>query len=446
MNSKIITQNPHNGESVKEYNLTTGEELEKILKIQKETQKIWKTKLISERSSSLRILGATLLKNKEIYAQIIHVEMGKKIPDAVAEIEKCAACASYYAENAEKFLEPQLVSTEAKKSFVSLQPIGIVLAIMPWNFPFWQAFRAAIPAILVGNTVILKHASNVSGSALAIEEIFSSAFELPVFHTILTDGNSALELIKRKEIAGVTFTGSTQVGKKIAATAGEFLKKSVLELGGSDPYLIFDDADLPLAAKACAYSRLINAGQSCIAAKRMIVHKNIKAEFEILLQKEMEAITIGPMARADLRKELHEQVLKSIFSGAKLLCGGFIPEWPGFFYPQTILTNVKPGMPAHDEELFGPVAAIIEAESNEHAIEIANNSDYGLGAAIFSKNLETAEKTANEQIEAGSVFVNNFVRSDSRLPFGGIKHSGHGRELSLFGLSEFANIKTVWVD
>lgn len=446
MNNKIITINPHNGEILKEYDPTPRAEIEEALHSQNKNQEIWKKTPLIERTVSLRKLAKMLTENKQEFAQLIHEEMGKKIPEAIAEVEKCATCAIFYADQAQSFLDPILVSTEAQKSYVSFQPLGTVLAIMPWNFPFWQAFRAAIPATLAGNTVILKHASNVSGSALLIERIFTECFSLPVLKTLLIDGESALDLIARNEIAAVTFTGSTKVGKKIASKAGLFLKKSVLELGGSDPYIIFDDADLIAAAKACAHSRLINSGQSCISAKRMIVHQSVKAEFETLLQKEMEAITIGPMAREDLRLELHEQVIQSTQAGAKLLCGGILTDWPGFFYPPTILTNVKAGMPAYEEELFGPVAAVISAESNNQAIQIANDSNFGLGAAIFSKNREYAENLALEKLEAGSVFVNNFVRSDSRLPFGGIKSSGFGRELSIFGVREFVNIKTVWID
>jgi succinate-semialdehyde dehydrogenase/glutarate-semialdehyde dehydrogenase len=331
-----------------------------------------------------------------------------------------------------------------------------VLAVMPWNFPFWQVFRFAAPGLMAGNAGILKHASNVSGCALAIEEVFREAgFPENLFSTILVPSSQMEEVIKNEKIKAVTLTGSVPAGKAVAKTAGSVLKKTVMELGGSDPYLILEDADLEMASDTCVTARLINGGQSCIAAKRFIVVEKAYDSFEKLYLEKMkskkmgdpfdEANHIGPQASVPLRDELHLQVERSIELGAKLLLGGKIPEMRGAWYPPTVLTNVKKGMPAYDEELFGPVAALIKAKDEAEAIEIANDSIFGLGAAVFTKDVNRGEKIAKEKIEAGCCFVNAFVKSDPRLPFGGIKESGYGRELSSFGIREFVNIKSVFV-
>jgi len=349
-----------------------------------------------------------------------------------------------------------MVKTTAQKSFISFQPLGVVLAIMPWNFPYWQVFRAMGPILAAGNTMVLKHASNVTGCALAIEQAIRSA-GLPenIFQTLVLPSSAMEAVIADENIKAVTFTGSTAAGRKVAATAASHLKKQVLELGGSDAYVILQDADLENAVKTCVRSRLNNSGQSCIAAKRFIVDKKVIEPFTSKMVAEMkqkkfgdpmqEEMDLGPMARKDLRDDLHEQVSKSIQMGAEVLCGGYIPEGVGAYYPPTVLTKVKKGMPAYDEELFGPVAAIIEAEDEQDAIQKANDSSFGLGAAVFSENLEKAEHIAETQLQAGSVFVNEFVSSNPLLPFGGIKDSGYGRELSYFAVREFVNIKTIYI-
>lgn len=393
----------------------------------------------------LKNLAKVLRKQREALATLMHEEMGKNKEDGIAEIEKCAACADFYADLGPQFLEDREIKTEAARSFVTFEPLGTVLAIMPWNFPFWQAFRCAIPALLAGNTVVLKHASNVTGCALAAEKIFQEASdENGLFQVVVIPGDAALDLIGRPEISAVSFTGSTDVGRKIAAVAGVMLKKCVLELGGSDAYLILADANLDHAVKACVKSRLINSGQSCISAKRFIVEAKVRELFEQKMLAEMKSMQISPLARADLRKDLQKQVEKSVNRGAKILCGGKIPEGPGYHYPPTILTGVKPGMEAFDEETFGPVAAITEAVDAEDALRLGNLSSFGLGAAVFTRNIEQGIEYASREMEAGSCFVNDFVRSDPRLPFGGIKDSGFGRELSEFGLLEFVNVKTVY--
>jgi succinate-semialdehyde dehydrogenase/glutarate-semialdehyde dehydrogenase len=382
--------------------------------------------------------------------------MGKPIGQSVAEVEKCAMTFDFYAKNGAAFLKDELVETDARKSYVSFQPLGIVLAIMPWNFPYWQVFRAMGPALVAGNVMLLKHASNVSGCALAIEKVVKDAgAPKGLFQTLLIPSSNINDLIANPAIAAITLTGSTVAGSKVASIAGAHIKKQVLELGGSDAYIILDDADMELAVKTSVDGRLVNSGQSCVAAKRFVPVKAIRKEFEQRMVVQMKAAKfgdpfdkenkIGPLARMDLRDLLHEQVLKSIEKGAKLLCGGYIPEGPGAFYPPTVLTNVKKGMPAYDEELFGPVASIIEAKDEKDAIRIANDSIYGLGAGIFSRNRKRAEEIAAKELVAGNCFVNSFVHSDPRLPFGGIKQSGYGRELSTFGIREFVNIKTVFI-
>ena len=382
--------------------------------------------------------------------------MGKPFAQGVAEAEKCAWVCNYYAENAERFLSPELVATDATKSFITFQPLGILLAVMPWNFPFWQVFRSAAPALMAGNAVVLKHASNVSGCALEIENVFRDA-GLPtgLFTTLLLKSNRVNAIIEHPFVKAVTITGSTAAGKAVAMKAGETLKKSVLELGGSDPYVILEDANLEEAVSTCVTARLINNGQSCIAAKRFIVMQSVLKQFEEMFVEKMKVqkvgdplepgVNVGPMARHDLRDELHAQVLLSIERGATLLCGGQVPNNKGAFYPPTVLTNVKKGMPAYDDELFGPVAAIVAAKDEGDAIRIANDSVFGLGAAVFTSNVKRGERIAAEELDAGSCFVNAFVKSDPRLPFGGIKESGYGRELSAFGIREFVNIKTVYV-
>ncbi len=432
---------PENGKTLRSYTPHGPEKVDEILRLAQSTHKTWRRSSIPQRTQMLATLSKVLLREKLRLAELMKEEMGKSIKDGEAEVEKCAACAQYYIEKGPGFLATQSVSPE---SFVAFQPLGTVLAIMPWNFPLWQVFRCAIPATLAGNSVVLKHASNVSGCALAIEKIWQEASnEASLLQTILLPGSEVLALIARPEIQAVSFTGSTEVGRKIGAAAGAHLKKSVLELGGSDAYVVLADANLDKAAEICAKSRLINSGQSCISAKRFIVEKKVQAEFTEKFLQHLTKHEIAPMARENLRQDLQSQVDRSIAMGAKLLCGGKIPVGPGFHYPPTLLTNVKPGMPAFDEELFGPVAALIVAEDEAMALQLANQTNFGLGAAIFTKNIAKGRKLAEEELEAGSCFVNDFVRSDPALPFGGIKESGFGRELAEFGIREFVNVKTI---
>lgn len=448
--------NPFNQEVIQKYKDHSQNEINHIItKADREFTK-WKQTNFENRAILLCNTASILKNNIDIYSKIMTMEMGKPIRESRAEIEKCAWVCEYYAENGQKFLSPQEVKTDASKSYVTFQPLGVILAVMPWNFPFWQVFRFAAPTLMAGNVGILKHSSNVSGCALAIEQIFIDAgFPKNAFQTLLISSKKVASIIEHPAVKAVTLTGSTPAGKAVASKAGEMLKKTVLELGGSDPYIILEDADLQKAVNSCSISKLINAGQSCIAAKRFIVVESVLPKFQSLLIQNMqnvimgdpfdESTNIGPMARIDLRDELHQQVIKSVKLGAQLLLGGQIPPGKGAFYPPTILADVKPGMPAFDEELFGPVAAIVPAKDENDAIALANNSVFGLGAAVFTKDIARGEKIAADKLEAGSCFVNDFVKSDPRLPFGGIKQSGYGRELSDFGIREFVNIKTVYL-
>ncbi len=452
----IISQNPYSGRIIEKYTLFTEHKIEKALEESYAAQKKWSLTDFKSREELFLRLAAKLREQKSLLALLITSEMGKVLREAGAEVEKCAWVCEYYAQNAEEFLAPQKIETNYSHSFVAYNPLGTVLAIMPWNFPFWQVFRAAAPIIMAGNTMILKHASNVSGCALAIERLFSeSGFEKGMFTTILVKGSEASKLIDDKRIAAVTITGSTPAGIAVATAAGRNLKKSVLELGGSDPYIILADADIDLAVEKCVAGRLLNAGQSCIGAKRFIVVKEVYDRFvaQFLTKLSMAitgdpanpATTYGPLANLGFRDELHQQVLASVSKGAKILTGGTIidPHLP--LYPPTLLVNVASGMPAYDEELFGPVASVIEAASETEAIRIANDTEFGLGAAVFTQDIDKGTYIAQNQLEAGCCFVNDFVKSDPRLPFGGIKLSGFGRELSLWGIREFTNIKTVAV-
>jgi succinate-semialdehyde dehydrogenase/glutarate-semialdehyde dehydrogenase len=442
----IKTLNPATGESLASYGVHSAADLDRIFALAASTQRTWRETNLESRTQMLLKVAQILESEKASLAGLMHREMGKTLSEAEAEVVKCAACAKYYAEQGPAFLQNKDYKTEASRSFVAFEPIGVVYAVMPWNFPLWQVFRCAVPATLAGNTVVLKHASNVTGCALEIERIFrQAAGQKGLMQSVLLAGKDALALIDRPEVRGVSFTGSTPVGREIASAAGKALKKSVLELGGSDAYVVLADADLEAAAKACAASRLLNAGQSCISAKRFIVEASVFAEFEKLFAQELKGKNIAPLAREDLRKDLHEQVQKSLKAGAQLLCGGQLPSTPGYHYPPTLLTNVQPGMAVFEEETFGPVAALVKASSAEDAIRLANLSSFGLGAAIFTKDDERGAKLAQKQLEAGSCFVNDFVKSDPRLPFGGAKDSGYGRELADFGIHEFVNIKTIYV-
>lgn len=454
--SNIQSINPATGKLIKEYTAVELVKAEKAAQLAHKTFDEWRKKSFAERGAVLKSIAAKLRKQQKALATLATHEMGKPIAQSMAEVEKCAMTLEFYAKNGAAFLKDQIIETDARKSYVSYQPLGVVLAIMPWNFPYWQVFRAMAPILMAGNTMLLKHASNVSGCAIAIENVLKDAgVPKGLFQTLLLPSKDIRNLIAHPAITAVTLTGSTAAGKDVASAAASHIKKQVLELGGSDAYIILKDADMKLAVKTCVDGRLVNSGQSCVAAKRFVVEKAVRKEFEKGMLAAFTAAKfgdpfnevnkIGPMARVDLRDELHQQVLKSMEKGAKLLCGGFIPEGEGAFYPPTILTNVKKGMPAYDEELFGPVAAIIEAKDEADAIRIANDSIYGLGAGIFSRNRKRAEEIAAKELQAGNCFVNAFVHSDPRLPFGGIKESGYGRELSEFGIREFVNVKTVFI-
>lgn len=452
----IVSINPATGKVLAEYQEMTPEEVKSTITSAHEVFGEWRRTSFAQRAELMKKAAAILRDKAPDYAKLMTEEMGKPIRDGRAEAEKCASACDYYADNAERFLQPEPVTTDASKSFISYQPIGVVLAVMPWNFPFWQVLRFAAPALMAGNVGILKHASNVPACALAIEELFEQAgFPANVFRTLLISSRQVDAILENPLVRAATLTGSTPAGQAVAKKAGEMLKKTVLELGGSDPYLILEDADLEVAVTTCVSSRLINSGQSCIAAKRFIVVEPVRAEFEKRFVEKMRSVkmgdpmaedtVVGPQARHDLRDELHQQVLQSIKAGAKCLLGGTIPNDPGAFYPPTVLTEVKKGSPAYDDELFGPVAAIIPVKNEAEAIQVANDSIFGLGAAVFTRDVVRGEQIATEELEAGSCFVNALVKSDPRLPFGGIKESGYGRELSYFGIKEFVNIKTVYV-
>jgi len=448
--------NPVTGEFNRLFEAHTVKGVEKIINSVDRRWYQWRKSSFFTRRQLMQNLASLLKSEKEKLAKLMALEMGKVIREGVAEIEKCAWVCDYFADNAENFLGREFISTDYTKSYVSYQPMGTILAIMPWNYPFWQVFRFIAPTLMAGNTVILKHSNNVPGCALAIEElIIESGFPDSVFRTLMIDKSLMSDVIKHPAVRGVSLTGSTQAGKSVAAIAGSVLKKCVLELGGNDPYLILEDADLVRAAKICSQSRLLNAGQSCISAKRFIVVDKVFPEFLEYFTHEMNNasfgdpcepdITMGPLASFEFRDMLHRQVTRSVNEGAEIVLGGEIPNLKGAYYPPTILENVKPGMRAYDEELFGPVAAVIRVKDRDEAVRVANDSVYGLGASVFTKNINQGEKIAETILQSGCCFVNDFVKSDPRLPFGGIKESGFGRELSSHGIKEFMNVKTVVV-
>lgn len=448
--------NPATGTELATYKEDDGKKVDRTLKSSVKTFEQWRGFSFSKRGKVLKNIAKELRREKEALAQLATMEMGKPIKQSREEVEKCARTLEFYAKEGAKFLADEVVDTDARKSYVTFKPLGTVLAIMPWNFPYWQVFRAFAPAAMAGNVMVLKHASNICGCARAIESIIRKGGGVDgLLQTLLLPSSRIEALIAHPAIHAVTLTGSTAAGSKVAEAAGRNLKKQVLELGGSDAYIVLEDADMDVAIEIAVRGRLVNSGQSCVSAKRFVVVKAVIKEFERRYTDEMkkatfgdpmnEANRIGPMARHDLRDQLHEQVVISVKKGAKLLCGGTIPAIDGAYYPPTILTNVKKGMPAYDEELFGPVAAVIVAKDEQDAIRIANDSIYGLGGGIISKNRARAEKLAAEQLDAGSCFVNEFVHSDARLPFGGIKQSGYGRELGMFGIREFVNTKTVFI-
>ena len=415
----------------------------------------WREAGVGMRAALMRSVAGVLRADKARYAALMTSEMGKPIVEAEAEVEKCAWTAGWIAENAERLLADEPVESTATESYVRFQPLGVILAVMPWNFPFWQAFRAGLPALSAGNVMLLKHSSNVPQAALAIEEVFREA-GVPegVFQTLLI-GSAAVEgLIADHRVAGVTLTGSEKAGMTVAEAAGRALKKTVLELGGSDPFVVLADADLDMAATVACRARNQNNGQSCIAAKRFIVEESVADQFEARFAGAVAALKVGnpmdrqnqvgPLARADLVDELERQVRESIRLGARPLVGGNRIHGDGYYYEPTVLANVRPGMPAYDEETFGPVAAVIRVKDADDALRVANDTDFGLGSNIWTSDVVRGKKLA-EKVEAGLVFINGMVASDARLPFGGVKRSGYGRELSEYGIKEFTNIQTVWV-
>jgi succinate-semialdehyde dehydrogenase/glutarate-semialdehyde dehydrogenase len=415
----------------------------------------WRDAGLEARLKPMSAVAGVLRADKARYAALLTVEMGKPIVEAEAEVEKCAWTAGWLADNAARLLADEPIDSTASQSYVRFQPLGVLLAVMPWNFPFWQAFRAALPALTAGNVMLLKHSSNVPQSALAIEEVFREA-GVPegVFQTLLIGSGAVEGIITDRRVAGVTLTGSEAAGIQVATAAGKVLKKSVLELGGSDPFIVLADADLRAAATVACRARNQNNGQSCIAAKRFIVQESVADEFELLFAAAVGALKVGnpmdrnnqvgPLARADLVGDLERQVGESMRLGAKALTGGKRIKGDGYYFEPTVLTNVRPGMPAYHEETFGPVAAVIRVKDAEDALRVANDTEFGLGASVWTSDISRA-KTLAERIEAGLVFVNGMVASDARLPFGGVKKSGYGRELSAYGIKEFTNIQTVWI-
>ena len=460
----LQTVNPASGENGKAYRAHTLDEARSIAADCARAQKLWRRTPMAERSRLMHAAAQVMRAGKSRYAALMTAEMGKTITDGLGEIEKCAATADYFADHAAAFLAPRPQDMDAghsgagpvPKAFVTFNPLGVVLAVMPWNFPFWQAMRFCAPHLMAGNGGVLKHASNVPGCALALEEIFRTAgFPPDLFRTVLINAQQVKTLIEDPSIAAVTLTGSVTAGKAVAAAAGAVLKKAVLELGGSDGYIVLEDADIARAAQVCAAARMVNAGQSCIAGKRFVIVESVRPAFEEAFVAAMRgyvfgdpnepATRLGPLQSVKARDELAEQVKLSVAGGARVLLGGEVPQRPGAWYPATVLSNVTAGQPAHDEELFGPVAAVISARSEADAIRIVNDTRFGLGNAVLPRDLARGERIAADELDSGLAFVNQSVRSDARLPFGGVKDSGYGRELSGFGIYEFCNIKTVFV-
>lgn len=461
---RLQTVNPATGESGRAYDGHTREEALEIARAAHRANQTWRYTGFEQRSALMREAAAVLRRRSGEFCALMTAEMGKTAPEGEAEIEKCAHACDYFADNAPAMLARQPVDMSADipagatppRAFVCFNPLGVVLAIMPWNFPFWQVFRFAAPNLMAGNGGVLKHASNVPGCALAIESVFKEAgFPADVFRSVLLPSRDVNALIEDDSIAAVTLTGSVDAGRKVASAAGAALKKTVLELGGSDAYVVLEDADIEAAAKVAATARMVNGGQSCIAGKRFVVVESVRAGFEQALVQAMGAFPMGdpgdpatkmgPMESVDARDAIHDQVTRSVAAGARVLLGGEVPDKPGAWYPATVLTDVEPGVAAFDEEVFGPVAAIISAKDEDDAIRLANHSPFGLGSGVLTRDLARGERIAAERLNAGMSFVNQNVRSDPRLPFGGVKHSGYGREVATFGLHEFVNIKSVLV-
>ena len=451
----ILSLNPATEEIIAEFDAATPAQIESVLETAMTAFDSWRHTSLSQRAELMLRAAQQLRDDRDRLAALVTAEMGKPIAESEAEVEKCAWNCEFYAEHAAEFLADQPKASSATESFIAFDPLGPVLAVMPWNFPFWQVFRFAAPALMAGNTAVLKHASNVPQCALAIEEVFQTAgFPTGVFRTLLIPGSAVAEVIADPRIRAVTLTGSEDAGVAVAVASGRALKKTVLELGGSDPFIVLEDADLEAATEAGARARNMNSGQSCISAKRFIVVESVAEEFEARFVKAVGALRVGdptlratqvgPLARDDLRAELHDQVARSVALGARVVLGGRPREGTGYFYEPTVLAGVSPEMAVSCEETFGPVAAVLTVRDSDEAIAVANHSDFGLGAALWTADVDRGRRLARN-IEAGAVFINGLVASDPRLPFGGIKRSGYGRELGEFGIREFVNVKTVWV-
>jgi succinate-semialdehyde dehydrogenase/glutarate-semialdehyde dehydrogenase len=452
----FTTENPATLAAGERYPGHSADDAVKKIRAAADAQRLWRRTGFGERAGRMQKAAAVLRARRQEFAALMTDEMGKTVTDGLAEVDKCATACEHFASHAEGYLARETVAIEGANAFVTFNPLGVVLAVMPWNFPFWQVFRFASPALMAGNGAILKHASNVPGCALAIESVFGEAgFPEGLFGTVLVSSAAVKALIEDGGVAAVTLTGSVAAGRSVAAIAGGALKKCVLELGGSDAYVVLEDADIAAAAKVCAAARMVNAGQSCIAGKRFVVVRQVRREFEKALVEAMRAYEpgdprdpatrLGPLQSVAARDHVHEQVEASIRGGARLLLGGVVPATRGAWYPPTVLTDVRAGQPAHDDEVFGPVAAVIEARDEQDAIAIANASEFGLGSGVLTRDLRRGERIAAEELEAGLSFVNDNVRSDPRMPFGGVKHSGFGRECAGYGIREFVNIKSVHV-
>ncbi|MAQ43015.1 MAG: succinate-semialdehyde dehydrogenase [Candidatus Marinimicrobia bacterium] len=436
----------------KEINLSSTEE---IIEESSDSQRKWATVDISKRTKIISKISDFVRNNKEVFAEIITNEMGKPISESIAEVEKCAWLCDYYVENGSRFLAEQSISSDADKSFVSFEPLGVILGVMPWNFPFWQVFRFAVPAIIAGNSVLVKHAPNVQASAVAIEKVFHDCgIPKDLFRILMIDVDVIPNIISNKHVKAVSLTGSELAGSKVAECSGKNLKKTVLELGGSDAFIVLSDADLPKCIDSAVKGRMLNNGQSCIAAKRFIVHEDVYDEFIAGLQKTIESLIVGdpmlsetqvgPLAREDILNKIENQVKESIKLGAELVSGGKRVGESGYYYAPTILTNISQSMPVYNQETFGPVFSVFKFNDIDKMVELANDTDFGLGGSVWSKNKDKALSVAR-RIETGAVFINDFTKSDPRLPFGGVKNSGYGRELSEFGIKEFVNVKTIAV-
>ncbi len=456
MTNTVTTINPATEETIAQYTLLTLEQAQQAVDKTHDTFLKWRQTSFSERADLLNNLASIFEKNKQQLAELMTLEMGKLYSQGLQEVELCAAICRYTAENGASQLADETRQMQNGKAIITYQPTGVLLGIQPWNFPLYQVIRYAVTNIMAGNTTVLKHAGNVFGMAEKIESLFIEAgFEKYCFTNLLIDGKTASELISHPAIRGVTFTGSDGTGKKVAERAGKYVKKTVLELGSNDAYLVLNDADLALAVKTCLQGRMVNNGQTCVAAKRFVVVDALYDDFKNALSEQLKSMkmgdpmdketNLGPMAREDLRDQIHQQVQESVAKGATVVAGGNIPEQTGFYYPPTLLENLSPGMPAYDDELFGPVASLIKAKDNQDAMRIANDSRYGLGGGIFSKDENKAIELAKNHFETGMININGYGLAQPNLPFGGVKDSGHGREHGGFGIREFVNIKTIMI-